>query len=384
MKIQVKMKNLEMISEDYGPRVCEVKSNKSSFMTPTRALSSQEARAYMKTSTVISPLENPIYEHVTALDMQEFKRISKKNGTLAEMIAKINSLKSKHQESKLTIFFPMRRNRDIQLEKDDMIGIVDLQTLGGFDLVSIPDYWVRTRRPEAVGKDIENMFDRAAAFGKVGVPYVDPDRDLDSFSRQLELLLDRGYPIVGIEYASIVHKYANFRVLAEAAKKAEKTIFHMSRTSPYSRSSADGRVSPALFAGLFGIDSVCVAVLPPMGGSNTRKVDSIRRFTPSTAGVLSKVEYEAEGMLRTKDCNCPVCVGKNIEEFYDVYSHRPSPRTAGRVDAGYLHQVSKVHEVFSSLIELEKVQKHIEHSEFKSQYLDKKRDMKDAYTKIPD
>lgn len=378
MQIKVKALNSEPLVENRGPRTCEVRIDGESFKTPTRFLSSQEARAYMATSAVIEPLQNPVYEHVDKFDEAGLKKLSKKNGELAQRISRIGSVKRKHEDSKFTTFFPLRDKRDTFIEETDMVGVLDLQILGGFDIVSIPDFWSRDMATLDVEKKVNNLFERAALFGKFAIPYVDAHRDEDDFGRLLKTFLDRKYPIIGIEYYNMIRQYPVFRAIGDAVAKHDDTLFHMSHIDPHFGRS-DTKVSPSLYATLFGIDTLCVSVTPPKGGSGSSNLDTVRRFSPKSCGVLTKVDYEKEQRYSTKDCGCPMCAGKTVKDFYDTYSRRPAARNKEKTDPTYLRQASKVHEAFSALTELQMAARRIASREFKKEYLEKRSDLKAAH-----
>ncbi len=384
MKIEVKMVDREALVGEYGPRVCQVKTNKGSFVTPSRALCSQEARAYMKTSAVLSPFENQIYEHVATYSQSQFSELTKKNGALAKQLVKINSLKNLYSD-KITSFFPIRLSPDIHLEPEDMLSIVDLQNLAGLDLVSIPDYWKRDLSLDRITKKIEDYSERVARYGgAIAVPYVDSDRDSDSFRKMILALLERPYPIIGIEYSSITYHYPVFRELARvAAAKADSSIFHLSRVDPWAQRKDEPRVSPSFYAFLFGIDSVCAA-FPARGGGGKRKIGSVRRFSPVTSGMLVRPDYVAERLEGQSDCVCPLCKDKTVDGFFNDYSLKPTARkNKGQEDADYLAQICKVHEAFSSVTELKAIENHVKKGEFQEVYLKTHRDLQDAGAKIP-
>lgn len=384
MKIEAKMLEREALVEEYGPRVCQVKTSKGNFLTPSRALSSQEARAYMKSSAVLSPLENRMYEHVATYSEAQFAELAKKNGALAKELVKINALKNLYAD-KITSFFPIRLSPSIHLDPEDMLSIIDLQNLSVLDLVSIPDYWKRDVSLDRILHKIENYTERVSRYGgSIAVPYVDTDREPEDFKKMVLSLLDRTYPIIGIEYSSITYHYPVFRELTKmAATKAENTIFHLSRVDPWVQRSIEPRASPLFYSFLFGIDSACAA-FPARGGGGKRKVESVRRFSPSTSGMLVKPQYEAEGREAKQDCTCPLCKDKTVGAFFKEYSLKPTARqNQGKEDADYLAQICRVHEAFSSMTELEAIGRCVKKREFQEIYLKNHTDLQDAGARIP-
>ena len=366
MRLNIKMKEIDNDELTIGPRCCVVDTSKGRFETPSRALSSQEAGPFLKTSLTLMPLVNPIYEHYYTLSLKDIRELMHKNGKMRNIVSKISEIKSKHDE-KLSMFYPIRKNKEIGLEDKDIRTLIDLQYLSGFDLITIPDYWPHgcgvkeiLKKYEKLKREIENNFDTFL------VPYIRLNRNFGEFETLLQGLINMETPIIGLEYYSLLENYPNLRKLRENSMNSEHTIFHASKVPPrYGR--ANVKLSNLHALGLFGIDTVSRGVLAAGGG--TQKIESIRRFSPKSLGVLSKQEYAQDEMWGAKDCNCPICNGQTVSEFYENYSKRPNGK---KESPPFLASVSKVHEAFSSYEEFKETVKHIHKNKYMVEYVPSK------------
>lgn len=367
MRLNIKMKEIDNDALTIGPRCCVIDTPKGRFETPSRALSSQEAGPFLKTSLTLMPLVNPIYEHYYTLSLKDIRELMSMNGKMKSLVSKISEIKSKHDE-KLSMFYPIRKNKEIGLEDKDIRTLIDLQYLSGFDLITVPDYWPHgcgvkeiLKKYEKLKNEIENNLDTFL------VPYIRLNRNLDEFETLLHALVKMELPIVGLEYYSpLDNYYPNLRELRKISINSEHTVFHMSKVSPrYGRSKV--KLSNLHALGLFGIDTVSRGA--PAAGGGTQKIESIRRFTPKSLGVLDKREYAQDEMYDAKDCNCPICNGQTVSEFYENYSKRPNGK---KKSPPFLASVSKVHEAFSSYEEFKKTVKHIHKNRYMEEYVPSK------------
>lgn len=369
------MKEIDNDELTIGPRCCVVDTPKGRFETPSRALSSQEAGPFLKTSLTWMPLVNSIYEHYRTFTLQDIDELRNRNGTMKNLISKISEIKSKHDE-KLSLFYPIRRKKEITFGDKAIRTLIDLQYLSGFDMITVPDYWPDDcgikevlKKYEKLKRGIENNLDT------VLVPYVRLNRSPNEFESLLSGLIKMDFSIVGLEYYAPLDKYyPNLIKLRGFSMKSEHTIFHASKVSPrYGRSKI--RLSNLHALGLFGIDTVSRGAAAAGGG--TQKIESIRRFSPKSLGVLDKNEYTQDEMLSVNDCNCPLCNEKTVAEFYEDYSKRPNGKKKSTI---FLASVSKVHEAFSSYEEFKKTVKHIHKNTYMEEYVPSKAYLS-SYTK---
>jgi len=213
-------------------------------------------------------------------------------------------------------------------------------------------------------------------YGKALIAYVRLKRKPAAFEQMVRGLVERGFPIVGVEYASPTYNYPNLRLLRDVAKRTERSLFHVSRI-PSRRLGLTEPLSPFHFLELFGVDSMSLGVRAVGGGK--QQVANVTRFTPKGLGVLSLMEYEANNEVQP-DCTCPVCKGKSVLEFYDSFRRRPEGQ---KDDSTYFRSVTKVHEAFSSLTELRLSQDFIQNGDFMREYVPTKRYLKDQISRGP-
>lgn len=366
MRLNVKLKEIDNDELSLGPRCCEIDISKGRFETPSRTLSSQEAGPFLKTSLTWKPLENPIYEHYITLSFEDIRELMNMNGKIKNLISKISEIKSKHEE-KLSMFYPIRQNKNITLEDKDIRTLIDLQYLSGFDLITVPDYWPHEcsvqdilKKYEMLSKEIENNLDTFL------VPYIQLNRDSDEFEAILSGLIGMELPIIGLEYHSLKGDYPNLRKLRDISMSSENTIFHASKVTP--RGQSNIRLSNLHALSLFGIDVVSRGVRAAGGGK--QKIDRVKRFSPKSLGILDKSEFIQDETWDTKDCDCPICNGRTVEDFYENYSKRPRGKNKS---PAFLASVSKVHEAFSSYEEFKHTVEHIHKNEYMEVYVPAKK-----------
>jgi hypothetical protein len=366
-RLTVSLKNIDTTDAEYSPRACEIKVGGISISTPSRALSSQEANAYFATSVTIDPATHEMYEHVKTYSREEIAAITRKNGKLRDEVVKIQRMKGKHSD-KVSLFYPIRMADNIVLDSQSVEGLIDLQFFAGFDLITIPDYWPQNTSVPAALKAIAKLREMVEGqYEKALVPYVRLNRKLATFEPFVRGLLEMGFPLVGIEYASALESYPQLRLIRNLSRESEETSFHVSKV-PGRKLGPNQFASAFHFLSLFGIDTVSLGVRAVGGGK--QPIENVSRFSPRGLGVLSFNDFQTEESPSQSDCTCPVCKDMSVEEYYENYRKRPG----GKVDdPTYFRAVGKVHEAFSSLDELRVSQKFIRDNDFIKDYVPTKK-----------
>jgi hypothetical protein len=207
--------------------------------------------------------------------------------------------------------------------------------------------------------------------GRIPVPYIDMRNPPDVFRQKIEHALALDFQVLGLVYRNPVETYANFLFINSLSDRP--IWIHVSGVGRYWRLKASQMHMPQNF----GIDTCSLDARKGGGGGCRPTPDMIKRYDRgSLALLLPEVHRETYGEVL--GCNCPLCQGKTLSEFYNEYSHRPNGKV---VDAEYLRKVSCVHEAFASREEFQAGRNYVKKNEFKS-YVQHKSALKDALADV--
>jgi len=353
MRIEkVKVRNID----DFGARTLEVRTDKITFSTPSRAVTSTEANYKKRVRTLDDPYENPVFEVISHFTPERIKLLYTKNGVFGQRKSVISSY-VRGFEDVITKFFPQMR-KEYSLNKDDIFTFLDLQRYCDLDLISIPDYSPNSdpgKYEDLITKASENfIFNYTNA---EPIPYVDMASEPEIFQKKVDMILDHSgiFKVMGVIYRSPLQYYPNFKYLRD---KAENDIWiHASGVPRYyggNWTTSQIHIPQIYSIDTYSLRSQMMGVEPPI-----KPVDEIRRFDYNTLGLL-KIKDHRRRYGSDLDCDCPVCSNKNLDDLIANYTidHK------GQRQNALLDTWCKIHEVYSSSMEFERSKDAINNNEF--------------------
>jgi len=375
----MKIDNIKVKSRDkIGARVLEIQTPKCHFRTPERIVTSTESN-YKVTAAgggkLNLPLyfENPVFERIkTRYTVNKIKNLLKENHEIRREIIELRKI-ARDYDDQIRIFYPKISS---EVYKTGLVGsdlirvLVDLQLHSKcYDFITIPDYH-NYENLKTFGKNVLEM--RRYVENNWGgfevMPYIDIKQPYEAFSGKLNVLISNGFRVIGFIHGSVNSYYHNYLEINGFWEK--EVWFHMSDVSRYVASSYR-TVAGVHIPQIYGVDTYSIGTIPffpreESGEASAIPIDSIKRYDPDTLGALTINEHKK---IHGSDllCNCPLCNGKNIDNFYEDYSKD----NEGELRPEYLRCCSNLHEAFSSTNEFQKGREYILEGDF-TDYLTKK------------
>lgn len=203
--------------------------------------------------------------------------------------------------------------RDVEYEDAEPLrAFLDLQHLLGFDVISVQ----YGSSPSA--EDVLAAFDFARSWAKKRrvdseilpvVPAMERREDADAL---LATLAKRGAGAVGVDLQG-GFPYQTLRAVEAFKEKNPEVWVHAFQVPPKVRFGGTLPTAEAMVLPYFGVDTFTRWVRPPPPAPV--KKEKVNVFDPRGWGVLKWKEQEKEygGKLT---CRCPVCKGKDLEDFF--------------------------------------------------------------------
>ena len=339
---------LEMRDEKTGARNSKLIFDQISVACPTRIVNISEIRTF-KILDLENQLPTPIFEYIKFIDANKINKLQKVNGVMSQNVSlALRESRHLHRMGKIK-FFP-KIPLELQLTYDDLITLTDFQVFSNMDIIAYPDYKVRAH-PYLKNLDKIAEYINSKGFGSQVMPYVNTAHRINVFEAKVKGILDRGYSSIGLEIRGGLSIYPQLTFIQRQLN--DKNIWiHASNVSPrYPRSN----LSHVHLLPYFGIDTFARTIfLPPMKPMMAR---SVTRFDALTLGLL-KYQSHREKYGRNLHCNCPVCIGRDLEGFYHGTARQIVLRT-------------KAHDVIASSLEFAKARDRITYGEFREYLRDK-------------
>jgi hypothetical protein len=352
--------------DEYGARVTEIKTDKGTFQTPDRVVTSTESNYKKRVRILDDPYENPVFEVIGHFTLENLEALHMKNGPFAHRKTDFSAHVRGYEEM-ITKFYPQMK-KDTKLSPTDIRTLADLQRYCGFDLITIPDLAINSK-VEEFEKHITSLAENFILVysNAEPIPYVDMAMDEELFKKKVNAIWDnRGiFKVMGVIFRSPPQHYANYSYLYE---KNDRDIWiHASgvnRYYPRNWTTAQMHIPQ-----IYGIDT-CSILSQKLGIEPPPKpLEKIKRYDPKTLGIIEIEKHR--GRYGTElDCDCPVCSGKTLDEFINEYrvNHR------GEEDISLLDTWCKIHEAFTSPKEFEIGRIAIKENRFK-EYIAEKEDI---------
>jgi hypothetical protein len=351
----LRVKDIDTAST-YGPRSLRIHTQKKSFETPCRMITSTEKR--FRKDLALSPLDErfdigtPLFELVKTPQLKTILNLRRVNGVLNRQRKKINyDLKGFEKSIK---FLNLRFRKKHEPPLQDIESLIHLQCTTHLDLVSIPDHSKLSRKEKYEDylrncrRDVENIS------SKESVPFIDMNNSEDIFRVKTETAIENGFSMIALRCRSFYNYYANYRFIKDT-KKEEEIWFHMVDTY---RSLPKVTLNYTNLFQVFGIDTV--SPLTPYGGGPTKTPtpEDTKRFDRSSFDNL-KLETQKQKYEDQLGCDCPVCQKKTVSEYIEDYKLCKNPK-----EKNPIYKWSRLHEVFATNAEFEIGKSFIQSQEF--------------------
>lgn len=360
----MKIESVKLLHRDeYGPRVVEIKTDKGTFQTPERIITSTESNYKRRVRILDDPYENPVFEVIGHFTHENIELLHTKNGPFARRKTDI-SAHVRGYEDMITKFYPQMK-KDTKLSPTDARTLADLQRYCGFDLITIPDLSINSKAEDFerhITKLAENFILEYS--NAEPIPYVDMGMKEELFKRKVDAIWDNGgiFKVMGVIFRSPPQNYANFNHLYE---NYDMDIWiHASgvnRYYPRNWTTAQMHIPQ-----IYGIDTCSILSQKVGGEPRPKPIEKIKLYDPKTLGII-EIGKHREKYGNELDCDCPVCSGKTLDEFVDEYTINHK----GEKDILLLDTWCKLHEAFTSPNEFENGRIAIKENRIKEYFAEK-------------
>jgi hypothetical protein len=350
-------------TDDFGPRVAEIRTDKGEFKTPSRAATSTEYN-YKKNLKIVEPFENSVGEYVARFNSDDIKRFGSRNGSYSSRLRTASSYTDtmKYVISKAYPQYPFEYNFP-----DEVIRLIlDVQVESGLDMVSIPHSAGQLRNLSRHYNRWASYVERCAeTHGRkvVAVPHVPMKLPEETFQSIIRSLWDEKsrFPVIGLIYGSITANKINYSFLRSHNDK--DVWLHMSAVERISHAAA-GPIAQMHLPQIYGIDTVSAGIPWGGGGGPPPSYRKLRYYDRPTLSLPRIEDWIRSHRREDSGCGCPICQGHSFDRIVrDFIAQRTQA-----IDLTPLFGVFRLHEVFQSTEELEQGQRYISENAF-AQYL---------------
>jgi len=357
---------------DTGARVVEVRlSSANSFETPTRSITSTEHRYKVAINDRLvstaglgqgpqTAFPNEIFQISKEHDIEQLRRFAHQNGVFHTAKKDVVALKNAYVD-KFLIYYPIFTKKMLYTDnrvigRENLKTLIDFQVIAaGLTNVSIPES--HPNQPfDTFTADLEALSRRAEAYGATQIiPYLDMGMEADLFKQKYEFLINSGYPIIGTAYRSYTQHYPNFRLLQQ---KDDDVLLVSSGVDRYWHS--NWTTAFMHIPNFWGLDITSLESRPTPVAIDPKPILKIKRFDQNSIGIITLGKHN-ETYGNELHCNCPVCNGKNLDDFIHDYSHDIN----NNADTHVLDKFCKLHETYASTNEFNNQRPFIKHNETK-------------------
>ena len=362
----MKIEKVKVSSQDeYGPRVVEIKTDKGSFETPNRTVTSTEGNYKKQVRTLDDPFLHPIFESIAHFTDENLQALHMRNGPFAKRKTALSSQVRAYSDlDMITKFYPqMKKGSYVSVE--DSRTLADLQRYCGYDLITILDLSLNSP-VDKFEKHITKMSEKFIfPFTEAEpMPYVDMAMEHDLFKKKVDAIWDNSgiFKAMGVIFRSPPSYMANYMYLQ---KNNDRDIWiHTSGVNRYYQK--NWTTSQVHIPQLYGIDTVSILSQRIGGEPAPKPVEKIKRYDSKSLGII-EIKKHREKYGVELDCDCPVCLNKNLDNAIEKYTVNHK----GEQEISLLDIWFKLHESYSSLKEFEKGRKSIKKNEFDNYLQDK-------------
>lgn len=366
--------SLDGVPDRFGGRALNIKTDRGSFNTPLRVLTSSEIQ-YKAKLPFEPPLNNDISEIVAQFNDDQWMSFMNTNGSFDSRLRKMEFFSDKMAYTYSRLFPQLPSN--INLNDIAIKQLLELQRMSNLDFITIPNL------PPMI-HDFENT---AVSFAEEVISerrepliYLDMGLDLSIFRKRFLTLLELSKTnlihTIGLIYRPIRENIQNYRLIWE---KRETSVFLQMSHVPREFSKTSGTSTMHLLQ-KWGIDSFSVRVgnyVPPKHTEQEPlpKLEALKqakRFDPEP--LTFRRFHTWKDMV---NCSCPICQNMTVDDFLSKYDSE-SEEYAGQV----FNAANRLHEFYRSSDEFNESREYIRTGDL-SEYFKTKAGLKKSDISVP-
>jgi len=333
----------------FGGRALVVKTDRGTFNTPHRVLTSQEFQ-YKANLPFEPPLNNKISEVVAQFSRANWDKFMTTNGSFNSRLGTIEFFSDKMAYT-LKRFYPQIPS-DVVLDDTAIKQLLELQRMSDLDFITIPNLSSEIRDFEKI---VTSFAEEVLSERREPLIYLDMELEPPVFRERFMTLLSHSdvdtdqIHTVGLIYRPIRENVLNYRLLWE---NRESSVFLQMSYIP--REFTTVAASTMHLLQKWGIDSFSIRagnyVSPKNSGREPLpKPDVLRRtkrFDPEPLTFRRFQTWIDRGDML--DCSCPICKDKTVDDFISIYDSE-SERYPGQI----FNAANRLHEYYCSSDEFE-------------------------------
>ncbi|MBU4221099.1 MAG: hypothetical protein KKD46_02600 [Euryarchaeota archaeon] len=365
--------------DNFGGRCLKVKTDKGTFYTPERRVTSTEFE-YKQQLPVRGTIDNPVGEIVSDFRENELNQFLAGNGPFKNRKMRLESLADVMEYSNIS-FYPQFK-KDVSLKSGNLFLFTELQLYTGVEMVSIPPFYHKTFDEYAkVLVDYCNGIRDSSSNRQEPLPYLDMGLPPSEFQKKADFiwsLCKEGNELVnsmGVIYRPINSNIINYSYLH--SNRERNILIHASGVERIHNPRVP--TSEMHILQRYGIDTYSIKTKrfykppTPIDSSkekeekpDTIELDKLRFYDPNTIGVIKINEWNSR-YNTTLNCDCIVCRNKDINDFIDKYAYDHN----GAIDNQLLIKATKIHELSASTKEFGNSKKYIKEGGLKDYFGEK-------------
>jgi hypothetical protein len=311
--MRIKKVSLDGDLDPFGGRALIVKTDKTTFRTPQRVLTSPEIQYKAKLPSE-PPINNELSEIVSQFTKNQWDDFLKKNGVFASRLSKIHFFEDKMGYTTRK-FFPQIPS-EIKVDVNSIKHLLELQRMSSLDFISMPPL-----PPEEKGfpKLVEAFSNEVLSEKREPLIYLDMGLEARifeaRFNEMLKLVETGLIHTLGLIYRPIEKFSVNYHLLWK--NREAEVLLQMSNVPRRYRD-----IAPTMhLLQKWGIDTFSVQVGRFYGSNKMRRKEDIIQSIP-------RLDQEPLMFRSFSDwpqgdhpigCGCPICKDLTTEEFVENY-----------------------------------------------------------------
>jgi len=370
LRVKVTVKNKD---NKFGGRNIDISFGASSLKTPYRAANQKDFLAASSLPHNIT-IQNKITEHITSFNGPNYLKFLNQNGSFYNRSKNLsNSIDMmRHSPIMSTVQIPPGQ----RLSHDDLMLFNMYQRENQLGIISIPPF--EYNNIIEFEKTITDFCEVAQSRRQVTMPIIPLSMELNTFRMEfasLKKLHENGLcDVIGFSYANPLK---HTQQLLEIYRNRDEDIwYHLFGVPRVPRGRSQRPVAHIHELQNWGIDTFSPEAKDMSGKAvsylimkeKTKKPGdlSCQRYDSPTLGVFKEADW-IERYGHSLNCKCPLCNGKDLDSYKDVYCHELN----GNFNPNLLRNADKIHELITGTTEFGTSKKAIEADDLPAYFKEK-------------